>query len=97
LTADRRRTEGAGGFFLRSIRSSFWRSPSSRNLPTMFAGILLCAHRIKLVPGRELEPSIGACERSLKTSMEKAAITTTPAAVPSEWRYVNQKSDMGSV
>jgi hypothetical protein len=34
-----RRTEGAGGFFLRSIRCSFRRSPSSRSLPIMFAGI----------------------------------------------------------
>jgi hypothetical protein len=39
LTAVRRWTEGAGGFFLRSIRSSFWRSSPSRNLPIMFGGI----------------------------------------------------------
>jgi hypothetical protein len=39
LAAVRRRTDGAGGFFLISIRCSFRRSPSSRNLPIMFAGI----------------------------------------------------------
>jgi hypothetical protein len=33
---------------------------------------LACALQIKLVPGRELKPSIGACQRSLETSMEKA-------------------------
>jgi hypothetical protein len=39
FTAVRRRTDGAGGFFLMSIRRSFRRSLSSRNLPIMFAGI----------------------------------------------------------
>jgi hypothetical protein len=38
LVTVRRRTDGAGGFFLMSIRCSFRRSPSSRNLPIMFAG-----------------------------------------------------------
>jgi hypothetical protein len=37
LIAVPRRTEGAGGFFLISIWCSFRRSPSSRNLPIMFA------------------------------------------------------------
>jgi hypothetical protein len=35
----RRRTDGAGGFFLMSVPCNFRRSPSSRNLPIMLAGI----------------------------------------------------------
>jgi transposase len=38
FAAVRRRTDGAGGFFLISIRCSFWRSPSSRKLPIIFVG-----------------------------------------------------------
>jgi hypothetical protein len=34
-----RRTDGAGGFLLIRIRCKFRRSPSSRSLPIMFAGI----------------------------------------------------------
>jgi hypothetical protein len=33
LLASRRRTDGAGGFFFVSVRSSLLRSPSSRNRP----------------------------------------------------------------
>jgi hypothetical protein len=49
---------------------------------------LLGAERGKQVSGRELELSIGAGQRSLETSIEKAAgpIATAPAARPSEWR-----------
>jgi hypothetical protein len=42
---------------------------------------LLGADRVKLVSGRELEPSVSADPRSLEASMEKAvsdSMTTTP-------------------
>jgi hypothetical protein len=36
-----------------SVRCSFWRSPSSRNLPIMFPGIAPALSAVALMPRRE--------------------------------------------
>jgi hypothetical protein len=69
----RRRIDGAGGSFLIKLRWSFWRSLSPRNLPIMFAGICAALIGVKLVPGHEGKPSIGAGRGSLESSMKEAA------------------------
>jgi hypothetical protein len=57
---------------------------------------LACALWVKQVPGRELKPLIGAGQRSHEARRPSDSITTTPAARPSEWPYVNQKRCGGS-
>jgi hypothetical protein len=54
LVTDLRRTDGAGGFLLSSIRCSFRRSPSSRNLLIMFAAISSALSGASLMSAREL-------------------------------------------
>src|SRR5262249_46955802 len=71
---------GAGGFLLISPRCNFRRSPSSRNLPIMFAGYLIGAERVKLCPDANSRsrsaPASAAFSRASRRP--RNSITTTP-------------------
>jgi hypothetical protein len=83
----RRRTDGAGGFLLVSIRCSFRRSPASRSLPIMFAGIWPALSWSSGCPHTNSSPRSAPASEALRRvwRMPWDSITTTPA--PSGWRY----------